>query len=308
MNVADKISELCLNLYESFGKKGKPEKGKEWTQLAGIVMEIDSKFTVLSLATGTKCIGANSMCLKGTIINDSHAEVLARRAFLRFIYEEIKSIKNGGNSEILKWKGPKFDLRKNIKFHLYTSQVPCGDASIIPMEEMEELLPVSKRQKIDVYRTGAKPVFYGSKQDSKNRGADYHVRGAVRTKPGRGNPTMSLSCSDKIARWIYVGLQGALLSHLIEGDLKLSTLVIGAGGPYNHDIIKHSLIGRSGVESDYPQILRANLVFCDSPFKIIGGKPTPTSIIWSNVLNNLNTQTHCRILTLCTPLSPYLGH
>ncbi|CAH1394080.1 unnamed protein product [Nezara viridula] len=197
----------------------------------------------------------------------------------------MKVVKNGGRSEILKWKGPKFDLCKNLKFHLYTSHVPCGDASIIPMKEMEELLPVSKRQKIDVYRTGAKPVCYGSKQDSKNSGVDYHVRGAVRTKPGRGNPTMSLSCSDKIARWIYVGLQGALLSHLMEEDLKLSTLVIGAGGPFNHDIIKHSLIGRSGVESDLPQILQTNLVFCDSPFKIIGGKPTPTSIIWSNVLN-----------------------
>lgn len=113
-------------------------------------------------------------------------------------------IKNGGHSEILKWKGPKFALCKNPKFHLYTSQVPCGDASIIPMEEF---LPLSKRQKIDVYRTGAKPVCYGSKQDSKKRGADYHVKGVVRTKPGRGNPTMSLSCSDKITRWIYVGLQ-----------------------------------------------------------------------------------------------------
>lgn len=75
------------------------------------------------------------------------------------------------------------------------------------------------------------------------------------------------------------------MSHLIEGDLKLSTLVIGAGGPFNHDIIKHSLISRSGVESDYPQILHANPAFCDSSFKIIGGKPAPTSIIWSNVLN-----------------------
>ncbi|XP_014275023.1 tRNA-specific adenosine deaminase 1 [Halyomorpha halys] len=285
MNLADHVAELCLKLYDSFGKNGKPIKGEEWTQLAGVVMEIDNKFTVVSLATGTKCIGVNSMCPKGTILNDSHAEVLARRAFLRFIYEEMKEVKNGGHSEVFKWKSPKFDLRKNLKFHLYTSQVPCGDASIIPMEEVEELLPLSKRQKIDVYRTGAKPLCFGSKQDSKKSGADYHVRGAVRTKPGRGNPTVSLSCSDKIARWIYVGIQGALLSHLIEGDLKLSTVVIGAGGPFNHDIIKHSLIGRSGVERNLPKILQSNLVFCDSPFKIIRGKPAPTSIIWSNVLN-----------------------
>lgn len=89
MNVADKIADLCLKLYDSFGKKGKPEKGKEWTQLAGIVMEIDNKFTVISLATGTKCIGASSMCLKGTIINDSHAEVsilLIAQIYLKHFY------------------------------------------------------------------------------------------------------------------------------------------------------------------------------------------------------------------------------
>ena len=45
-------------------------------------------------------------------------------------------------------------------------------------------------------------------QDLKLPGRDYHTSlGAVRTKPGRGDPTRSLSCSDKLLKWRALGLQ-----------------------------------------------------------------------------------------------------
>lgn len=59
----------------------------------------------------------------------------------------------------------------------------------------------------DVYRTGAKCVSSDSRQDLRTKGVDYHTVGAVRTKPGRGDPTLSVSCSDKMARWNSVGMQ-----------------------------------------------------------------------------------------------------
>lgn len=35
---ADRIASLCLQKYSQIPKKGKPQRGKEWTLLAGIVM------------------------------------------------------------------------------------------------------------------------------------------------------------------------------------------------------------------------------------------------------------------------------
>ena len=56
----------------------------------------------------------------------------------------------------------------------------------------------------------------------------YDNFGAIRTKPGRADsvPTISLSCSDKIASWSVLGLQGAMLEDLFE-PVYLSGVVVG---------------------------------------------------------------------------------
>ena len=78
----------------------------------------------------------------------------------------------------------------------------------------------------DIYRTGAK-CLPGDLQDPLAPGVHYHVTGVLRTKPGRGDRTISLSCSDKIAHWNVVGIQGALLSHFLSRPIYLSSLVLG---------------------------------------------------------------------------------
>jgi hypothetical protein len=65
------------------------------------------------------------------------------------------------------------------------------------------------------------------------RGRDnYALLGVLRTKPGRADspPTRSMSCSDKIAMWSVVGIQGALGTNIF-GAVYISNLIIGGVSP-----------------------------------------------------------------------------
>ena len=95
-------------------------------------------------------------------------------------------------------------------------------------DEFENAPPI-KKIKIDeiddVHRTGARCIPTSTVQDSKEKGVNYHTPGVLRTKPGRGDPTISMSCSDKIAKWLVLGLQGALLSNLLNKPIYINGII-----------------------------------------------------------------------------------
>lgn len=85
--MADRVAGVCLEKFDRLPEKGKPIGGKEWTLLSGVVQQSSDdggRLKVVSLASGTKCIGASKLSDKGTVINDSHAEVST--LYIMYIY------------------------------------------------------------------------------------------------------------------------------------------------------------------------------------------------------------------------------
>ncbi|XP_041970970.1 tRNA-specific adenosine deaminase 1 [Aricia agestis] len=279
--LVDKIVRDCISLYNSLPKSGKPSDG-EWTVLSCVIQYGIStqKWKIVSLGTGSKCIGASKMSPMGNVLNDSHAEVIARRGFLLYLYENLLNAYRNKES-IFEVQNRKVSLKKGISFIFYSSQLPCGDASIIPKSDEECFGDVlaSKKHKLDsdeetinnpkcpkiedIHRTGAK-CLPDQIQDSRSAGKEYHVVGQVRTKPGRGERTLSVSCSDKIARWIHVGIQGGLLGLLLAEPIFMSHFIFGAGVPYSKDTLERAFFYRTNEDKND---VKQRPILCQSSIK-----------------------------------------
>merc|ERR1711970_495998 len=74
--------------------------------------------------------------------------------------------------------------------------------------------------------TGCPRVTMKDKNDKMNTNND---KGILRVKGGRGDPTMSMSCSDKIAaKWLVNGIQGGLLAQLFPEPILIDHIVIAS--------------------------------------------------------------------------------
>lgn len=258
--MVDEIVQLVLDLYEKLPRKGKPTKDKkEWTVLSAFVQIQGCKKQVVALGTGTKCLGQGEVSFKGDLVHDSHAEVIAKRSFVSYLMDQLLKCQNKQEDDGIfePLKNGTFRLKDNIHFYFYTSFPPCGDATIAPKIEIQE--PENKRLKLeteDIYRTGAKSFL-----DKQEPLADYHVVGAVRTKPGRGDPTLSLSCSDKIAKWCHVGFQGTFLASLLSQAILPKVIIVG-DPQANLDSLQRAFFSRFDFQPNV-EISKTKLVFAD---------------------------------------------
>lgn len=77
------IAQLVLEKYKKLPQKGKPQE-KEWTILAGVVQQgPDTLKRVVAIGTGNKCLNKTQLSKEGDVVNDSHAEIITRRSFIR---------------------------------------------------------------------------------------------------------------------------------------------------------------------------------------------------------------------------------
>ncbi|XP_012264454.2 tRNA-specific adenosine deaminase 1 [Athalia rosae] len=313
-NLAERVACLCCDKYDSLKKTGKP-KENEWTVLAGIVLKDSTQtLSVISLATGTKCLsGTELMDVEkwecGSRLSDSHAEVLARRAFQRYLYNQLDLVLRNKSSNIFEHnESRKIILKENVSFHYFCSQTPCGDCSIFPQTD-DELVPTDescvKRRRIDIgeargactltsnvasresntyvdiHRTGAKCVSTEKEQDLYHPGLNYHVIGPLRIKPGRGDRTLSMSCSDKLAKWNAIGIQGALLSRLVP-PIRIDTICIGGQCPFSEAAMRRGVHERFADVAHCPDIVQSEKGFAHRK-QTTRTQPCPSSIIWCAV-------------------------
>ncbi|XP_028224065.1 tRNA-specific adenosine deaminase TAD1-like isoform X1 [Glycine soja] len=190
-NWGKRVSEKVLSFYTSLPKKGKPQ-GREVTVLASFLLSSPSNdLKVVAMGTGTKCLGRSLLRTCGDVVHDSHAEVIARRALIRFFYTQIQHLtgskhapSNGGkrfklddgNSPFELDPGclnkEKYSLKKDWKLHMYISQLPCGDASLSWHVSPLETAVLGESD-------STSPLGNGLKQ-----------KGMVQRKPSRGDTTL----------------------------------------------------------------------------------------------------------------------
>lgn len=200
------VAQAALDLFTGLPSKCKPrthpDGRREWTPLSALVISRhrsgEQVLECVSLATGTKCLPSTALSrCEGAVLHDSHAEILALRGFNRWLLQELAyqldhpkysspyvQLREGVGHDTLQ---PAFCLKDDLAFHFFTTEAPCGDASM-------ELLINSKAPE------DAVPWNCGSKTDHIPGRGDFSLLGAVRRKPARADAEASLSksCSDKL--------------------------------------------------------------------------------------------------------------
>ncbi|KAI1392568.1 adenosine deaminase/editase [Hypoxylon trugodes] len=241
---ADDIAALVLKHYDALPAKRKPVvRGnglREWVPLAGIVAQgKDDELWCLSLTTGMKCLPTLKISqAQGNILHDWHAEVLAIRAFNRFVLDECKVLAEGGFSEYLRWRTPlgqqqdeawhaqPFTWKQDITLHMYCSEAPCGDASMeLIMASQEDAtpwdLPPATLPNTDPNTASTLSTLPGR--------AYFSHLGIVRRKPSRPDApaTLSKSCSDKLAQKQCTSLLASTTSLLVDpSHVYIHTLIL----------------------------------------------------------------------------------
>jgi tRNA-specific adenosine deaminase 1 len=138
------------------------------------------------------------------VLHDSHAEVLALRALNRFLLSEVLAIlqrrdvayvspvvcycnDDSDQGQENSYPHQPFQIRPNVSIWMFSTEAPCGDASM-------EILMGEKEGDVEPWdkEPDPKEILHG-------RGY-FSALGKVRRKPSRGDAeaTMSKSCTDKL--------------------------------------------------------------------------------------------------------------
>ncbi|KAH3720309.1 hypothetical protein DPMN_063206 [Dreissena polymorpha] len=203
-----KLAELLLQTPEALvGRK----------VVAAIVMTDNNNnlSRVVSLGTGNRCVHGNKITEDGTVLHDSHAEILAKRGFKRYLYallvHDPLCLLNKGEDE-------KFRFKPHITFHLYISVAPCGDGALFVPSDGTSGNGCRGDEHNPIFNKPQTQALMRAKQENGEGTVPIMVDEVGQTYDGivHGGRLRIMSCSDKICMWNVVGLQGALLSQVFQ--------------------------------------------------------------------------------------------
>eukprot|EP00892_Ulva_mutabilis_P007188 jgi/Ulvmu1/4841/UM020_0127.1 len=293
---ADRIATAAITKYRQVVPSGL--FSDQQTVMAAFVGHdrTTDELSVLAIGVGTKfmpqtAIDADS---NGECVHDGHAEVLARRALMRFLYLKMLALSSaehgGGDSQVpgvpsvLQLTGCRASRESSAMYrwnptnslHFYTSAQPCGNASVKRWakgkseqwhESPPDRLPHLPHDRIHLHaRKDGQAMFlvkrcraaegtakHGVRSDSSATqspdaatagnssqprssvlptGAHTALQMAAQHVPAacaeaHTGSGQTASCSDKIARWNVLGVQGGLMLNVLSEPIYMESITIG---------------------------------------------------------------------------------
>ncbi|XP_028730149.1 double-stranded RNA-specific editase 1 isoform X5 [Peromyscus leucopus] len=265
--LADAVSRLVLGKFSDLTDNFSSPHARRKV-LSGVVMTTgtdvkDAK--VISVSTGTKCINGEYMSDRGLALNDCHAEIISRRSLLRFLYAQLELYLNNKEDQkksiFQKSERGGFRLKDTVQFHLYISTSPCGDARIFSPHEpvLEGMTPESHQltEPADRHPNRKARGQLRTKIESGEGTIPVRSNASIQTWDGvlQGERLLTMSCSDKIARWNVVGIQGSLLSIFVE-PIYFSSIILGS--LYHGDHLSRAMYQRISNIEDLPPLYTLN--------------------------------------------------
>ncbi|VDP10992.1 unnamed protein product [Heligmosomoides polygyrus] len=158
---------------------------------------------IVSLATGNKGLRGEDYC--GEVFSKClDASIVIKTSDFRFLYAQVLLYTQDPLKSIFaRTNAGKLTLRKGLSFHMFVNTAPCGDS------QNKSML----RFKVE----NGMGTILGRHPETLAPQTIDGIAGGERLR--------TMSCSDKIMRWNVLGVQGCLLSLIVE-PIYLSSIAV----------------------------------------------------------------------------------